>query len=212
MIHPTNRRAYWEAWYQKDEAPKHPTSFALFVEEQLPKAAAILELGCGNARDTAFFAQQGHPVIAIDASETAIANNTKRFGHLPCTFLPCDFADLGSLTLPIPINALYSRFVLHAIPEPLEENILDYAATILPHGAWMFHEFRTTNDPLMREGTSISANERLCGHYRRFIDLGAFTEKLAKKGFSIESTFEGRGVAVLGKSDPVVARVAARKP
>ena len=109
------------------------------------------------------------------------------------------------------INALYSRFVLHAIPESLEDAILDFAEQVLPPGGRMLHEFRTTKDALKEKGQALSANERLTDHYRRFIDADAFREKLQKRGWKEVFFVESDGLAVFGEDNPVVARIVVEK-
>ena len=51
-----------------------PSNFALECYKELKKHGAkkILDLGCGQGRDTIFFASNGIEVIAIDSSKVAI--------------------------------------------------------------------------------------------------------------------------------------------
>ena len=48
---------------------------------KLPKSR-VLVLGCGSGNDAAFFAEQGHFVMAVDFSHEAIALAQKKYGHL----------------------------------------------------------------------------------------------------------------------------------
>src|SRR5215207_4217442 len=56
-----------------------PTEFARDVERLLPRASQVLELGCGEGDDAAFFAQRGHTVIATDIAEAALAKARRRY-------------------------------------------------------------------------------------------------------------------------------------
>lgn len=76
----------------------------------------------------------------------------------------------------------------------------------------MLHEFRTTRDPLSRQGERLSATERWTDHYRRFIDTTAFRTKLKQLGLQEIAFHEGTGMATFGEEDPVVARIVVQKP
>jgi hypothetical protein len=64
---------------------------------------------------------------------------------------------------------------------------------------------------MSRLGEVLSPTERIHGHYRRFIVLDEFRDRLTKRGFVIENEVESNGLAVYGEEDPVVIRVTARK-
>lgn len=178
----------------------------------------MIEFGCGNGRDSFAFMQAGHHVIALDGCEVAIARNQERYEELRPQgrgrFIAQNFAELGTVdyTDMRDTNIAYSRFVLHAIPEALEEALLDYCWRILPSGGRMLHEFRTTRDPLSQKGEALSNNERLTDHYRRFINTDHFRRKLVAKGWKETFFTESNGLAVYGEEDPVVARIIAQKP
>lgn len=66
-------REYWNSYYKSIEGKKvEPSNFAVYVEEMLPQDAHLLELGCGNGRDSLYFLSKGHDVIAVDGSDAAI--------------------------------------------------------------------------------------------------------------------------------------------
>lgn len=154
------------------------------------------------------------PVIALDACEVAIADNLQYQQSLSLKtqgeFLTLDFAKLDQLETK-DSNTLYSRFVLHAIHESLEDKILDYATTHFASGGKMLHEFRTIRDPLMQQGDVLSETERLTTHYRRFLNPDVFREKLAVRGWKELFFVESDELAVFGDENPVVARIVAEK-
>lgn len=51
-------------------------------EELLQYGAKILDLGCGNGRDSKYFAQQGYNVIAVDPSQ-AMCEQTRIYARVP---------------------------------------------------------------------------------------------------------------------------------
>jgi SAM-dependent methyltransferase len=180
----------------------------------LPENSRILELGCGNGRDSFAFLHRDLPVIALYACQVAIADNLKYQESLNLKtkgkFLTFYFADLDALNIDN-VNTIYSRFVLHAIPENLEDKILDFATEKLPKGGRMLHEFRTIRDPLMQQGEVLSETECLTTHYRRFLNPDVFREKLAMRDWKEIFFVESDGLAVFGNENPIVARIVAEK-
>ena len=205
--------SYWDQWYSARKAPRRESQFAAWVQKSYLRGTdAILELGCGNGRDSFYFLQHGHTLLALDGSSTAIERNTDRLGRSD-VFHCIDFADLQSFTHNklADISIVYSRFVLHAVPDDVESIMLDFMARVLPAGGRMMHEFRTIRDPLAQKGENLGGTERFTDHYRRFIDPFTLVTKIRSRGFRIEFFAEGHGFAVLGDDDPVVARLVAVK-
>ncbi|MBR1420406.1 MAG: methyltransferase domain-containing protein [Selenomonadaceae bacterium] len=82
---------YWNQYYSEH---KHypPSLFAQSLESKLQPNMKLLELGCGNGRDSIFFDKLGVNVTAIDASQTAI--DMLRREHPNINFICGDFVDL----------------------------------------------------------------------------------------------------------------------
>ena len=72
--------SFWEQFYaDKADAIAQPSPFATWcLEEQFAPETTLLELGCGNGRDSFAFLQAGHSVIAVDGCAPAIEKNTAR--------------------------------------------------------------------------------------------------------------------------------------
>ncbi|MDW0195357.1 MAG: methyltransferase domain-containing protein, partial [Nitrososphaeraceae archaeon] len=72
----------WDRVYSKNSFffGEEPSSFAILCYEDLSKygCTKLLELGCGQGRDTIFFALKGLDVHAIDSSKVAIKNLNER--------------------------------------------------------------------------------------------------------------------------------------
>lgn len=214
---------FWRGFYARTVASgqlRHtPSPFAQWcLQTQFKPGTRILELGCGNGRDSFAFLHHGLPTVAVDGCEMAIADNRRHYqqhadeNKAAGEFHALNFIrleQLGALTNgeQEQVNTLYTRFVLHAIPEVLEDTILTWATEHLPQGTQMWHEFRTLRDPMMREGEHLSANERLTDHYRRYLDPDVFRAKLKALGWEEVFFVEADGLAKFGEQDPVVARV-----
>lgn len=208
-----SRVQYWDSYYKKRKAPINPSSFAIFCNENyLDKNCHVLEFGCGNGRDSFYFSKT-HRVTAIDESRVVVeASRTRAMqeGVLSLDFLHGEFGRKIP-GLPNEVDAIYGRFVIHAMPEDAEARVLRESWRLLRNGGKFFLEFRTIHDPLMAKGMQFGENERITDHYRRFIDFKEFCVKLSYLGFNLEFAIEKQGLAAHGSDDPIVGRIVAIK-
>lgn len=205
---------YWNSYYEKSIAPSTASSFAEFCkQEYILDGKVIFEIGCGNGRDSFFFSKT-NSLISIDASETAITRNQQYAldnGITSIRFISGFFGDTD-LMINENVDYIYSRFVLHAMDETFENSVITLSSRILNPGGLFLAEFRTTKDPLAKQGVSVGKNERITDHYRRFIDASMMISKLDSAGFEVLYSIEDNGLAVYRDDDPVVARIVARIP
>lgn len=218
----TKRNAeFWERFYTKGGPTRKSSPFAQWcLGEYLSDGnCRLLELGCGNGRDAFTFSRAGIPTLAVDSSPVAVAQNVAHRDGLPVrgtiAFHTLDLTDtdaLMALTMDWShvngaVNVIYSRFLLHAVPEKIEDTILALAKILLPSGGIMCHEFRTTGDPLKDRGTRISEDERWTDHYRRFLDFEGFRHKVMMAGWEELVAVESAGLSPYKGEDPVVGRL-----
>ena len=69
---------YWDRYYSKTNGIETPSTFASYVSDLIKKGESILELGCGNGRDSFYFAKKGFHVFAIDQSKIVINRIKKK--------------------------------------------------------------------------------------------------------------------------------------
>lgn len=203
------RDDHWSGFYRKHAAVTLPSPFAQDCLGKLKPSQRLLEIGCGNGRDAAFFAAQGFQVTAIDKSQAAIDAGLER-NDRGIEYICCDVVDVAG-RVSGKFGVVYSRFSLHAMTRTEEERAIAAAYDLLSPGGTFCIECRSINDPLARAGDVLSPDERIAGHYRRFIVLAELLDKLNKQGFEILEQVESNGLAVFGDEDPVVIRVLAAK-
>lgn len=199
---------YWNHYYEniRNDLVK-PSSFAVYVEKLLIPQAHILELGCGNGRDSMFFLSKGHNVVAVDGSDAAIDMLNDFTRNMERALFVCDdFVKCHSI-YQLPFDCIYSRFTLHAITEEQEDELIDNVKEGLCEEGLFCIEARTIHDEIYGLGEKIGENEYIYNdHYRRFIDVERFESKLKKKGFEIITLEEKRGFSKTDDSDPVLMR------
>ena len=201
---------HWDEYYKKDNVPAYPSPFAEYVANKLSNQQTILEVGCGNGRDATFLASQGHLVTGLDRSSEAIELCKKLYSDDSLEFFFGTITDIAKINKK-KYDLIYSRFVIHAMSLNEEIKTLNMSHKLLNKDGQFFIECRSINDPLSRKGDILSNTERIEGHYRRFIILEEFKQRLVQVGFKLFKTIESNGLAKFGKDDPVVIRIHAIK-
>lgn len=205
-------REYWNKYYREIVGKNMvPSNFAVEVNKRLSPASHVMELGCGNGRDSLYFLSQGHNVIAIDGSDAAIDMlNEVTKNNEDALFVCDDFVKCHAL-YQMQYDCVYSRFTLHAITEEQENELLSNAKMALSSGGILCIEARTIHDEIYGEGIKVAHNAyEYDKHFRRFIDVDEFREKLEKLGFTIDLLVESQGFSKTDESDPVLMRCIAR--
>ncbi len=205
-------REYWNRFYSSAARQlSMPSDFAVFVADYLTVGKHLLELGCGNGRDSFLFLKLGLRVTGIDASDYIIKIlNNNILGNEKALFICDDFVKF------IPKNTVkydyvYSRFTLHAISECQEDQLLKNMRTFLTNDGIFFVEARTVNDDLYGKGIRVNKNAFIYDdHYRRFIDANEFRIKLERMKFEILLFEEKTGFSKTESSDPMLMRCIAR--
>jgi tellurite methyltransferase len=206
--------SYWDSFYDHKSAAESPSSFALFIQTRFSIQPNLIDVGCGNGRDTFFFSRCRERVVGIDASPTAIAN-CEQFkqsrGDRNVEFAVANISimrDLQSLFERIDLAGsclFYARFFLHAINEEAQNVFLDFFAERMTPNCIMCLEFRTAED---RDGYKAFGDD----HYRRFIDPDRLSFDSARRGLKTEYFDHGKGLAVYNGEDPYIARLVFSRP
>jgi len=171
---------YWKNFY-KTHTTREPSSFARFCLKYINKE--VVDVGCGDGRDSYYFAKNGVYVHGIDkATKPKKAHNV--------TFHQTDFRKVEFCKIPV-----YARFFLHAISGTAVRKLINKCNSIV-----MF-EFRNTGDV-----PTIYTN-----HERNMVDGLNIVEDLRKRGFKILWYQLDRGLAKFKGEDPLICRIVARK-
>ncbi|WP_028547141.1 class I SAM-dependent methyltransferase [Paenibacillus taiwanensis] len=203
--------SYWDNYYTKAEASNEPTKFATDILSVLEKGKTLIELGCGNGRDSLFFAANDIRVIAIDQSKNAISKLQSNYANENIQFAAKDFIRSNVLKTNN-YDYVYSRFTLHSITEEEEDILLNNVYNSMKTGGQFFIEARSIKDEIYGLGKQVGKNSYYYNeHYRRFIVLDELVQKLQLIGFQISSMVEGNNYAVYKDENPVVIRVIAKK-
>lgn len=209
------RRRHWDRLYRgilRVQVPKRHSGFAAWTLPQLPVGAVLLDVGCGNGRDTLWFARHGVSVVGFDFAPDAIRLCRARVKQerVVASFRPLnlyDFRDTltrGSViahTLPKP-RVLYARFMLHALEDGGRRNLWRLADMVLRGDGLGFFEFRTHRDATLPHHHH--------DHFRKFLEPDQVCSEIEAAGGLIEARVEGTGLSPYGDEDPDLCRLRVR--
>ena len=208
-------KKYWTEYYAQNSKPTIASTFAEFVLPYLNENKNLIELGCGNGRDSLYFVQNNINVIAVDQvqSEIDYLNNNHKEDNI--IFICDDFTNLentdNNIINDINFDYIYSRFTFHSINESKEDKTLDWIENNLSKGGFFLLEARSINDPMFKQGDMLSETENFTNHYRRYMDLDKIIEKLESRHFEILFRIEDNDLAVYKEDNPYVIRIIAKK-
>lgn len=150
----------WDKIYEKDGSffGEKPSDFAISCYDTMKdRTKTILELGCGQGRDSLFFASKSIEVKALDYSRFAIEQLSKRAKQ---TGLPIE-ASVCDTTKPLPFNddefdAVYSHmlFSMKFSREQLKF-IFKEIRRILRNDGFHFFSVRNRNDKFYGKGIRV---------------------------------------------------------
>lgn len=163
-----------------------PSDFCIYMCNNYDlKNKRILELCCGNGRDSYYISDKCKEIFAIDlATKPKDRGNLKFFQKDILSFFK-EKTEEFDLT--------YCRFGMHSVNETIESEILKNSNEI-------FLEFRSDKDDSYVED-----------HYRRKINGNDFLKKMMDFGFEIVYYKESKGLAIFKNQDPIIIRVIAKR-
>lgn len=203
-----DRADYWKRIYagqQEQNRLTPPSQFAAFIINEISRDTTVFDIGCGNGRDSLFFAQYGHKVFGFDQALPAITlaqDRAAKWALTQCSFHQAETRDdiiYNKIAKASDTSVcVYARFFLHAITEEEQAAFFQRLGTCIMPGSTVAFEFRTVAD---------AESEKVAGlHYRRFQTLESVVEALDANGFSLLYAEEGVGFAKHQTEDAVVGR------
>jgi len=162
----------------------------------------LLDLGCGNGRDTVYLNKRtGSCFVGLDACPAAVeaAKTLAEHHDVNCNFIRADACAAADIYAGV--QGVYSRFFFHSISCSVQHDILELLQANLREPACLYIEVRAASKAAAGH---VETND---GHYRRLIHAETFFEELHVAGFDVVWTECGRGLARFGNDDPVILRI-----
>lgn len=202
---------YWNKYYNQNIAPTKPSAFAIDILGYLKQGNKLVELGCGNGRDSILFSEKGIDVVAIDQSEQSINNLKAKYCKNGINFIADDFIETKFLEEK-EFHYAYSRFTIHSISEQEEDKLVKRVYSSLKDQGLFFIEVRSVKDDIYGLGEQVGRNTYIYNdHTRRFVVMEELVEKLKLEGFKIVLADEDKNYAIHKEENPIVIRIIAEK-
>lgn len=216
-------KTYWRDFYSRHKIGVEPSLFAKFVYKNYllesincdtnkrtkSNAPSLLELGCGNGRDSLYFANNGIDTTAIDQvqeemeflndyvetlqnSKHSLVDSTKETRqsiHLQNNprFLCGDFTQLDDFSFQQQFDCIYSRFTLHSISKAQQDKTLADCLKYCKDGGILAIEVRGEKNSLCGKGKAVENESNAFiydNHYRRFLNFTQTLQEIESLRFS----------------------------
>jgi thiopurine S-methyltransferase len=141
--------AFWRERWQQGRIGFHEARVNAFLERHLDRLAGdsrVLVPMCGKSEDLAFLAAHGHEVIGVELVEDAVRAFWAEHGLEPRIAVRDSFTEYAAPSITMlagdmfattrellgPIDAIYDRAALVALPDELRRRYVDHLRTLLP--------------------------------------------------------------------------------
>lgn len=202
----SKNKEHWESFYSNDQNLSYPSQFAAFVATVLKESDFLIDLGCGNGRDTVFLLEYVKKIAGVDKCNVATEKLNEKLKNTNGCAYTHSFGDdanqilleklgLGSVAMRV---VFYSRFFFHSIDDNAQNSVFDFLCCSAKPGDLFCFEFRTSGDEFR--------DKIYMDHERRYINFNSFLDILSGKGFRVMYSLESTGLAFYRGEDPVVGR------
>ena len=208
---------YWANFYAHVTYDSGSTFQA--AVDSLPDAPkSIVDIGCGDGRDSFAFGRAGRKVVGIDRSHIGVQHASKHSAELGLgelvSFRAIDVSDVDAVRAvltevtsdsPDAPVLFYMRFFLHSIPADVQDGLLTVISEVARPNDVLAAEFRTDKDEAL---TKVHG-----GHFRRYQNAADFRASLVGQyGFDqVLTEDQGTGLSPYRDEDPELYRVIARR-
>jgi tellurite methyltransferase len=157
-----------------------PSTFAQELAALLPRRARVLDLGCGEGRDSVFFARLGFEVTGVEVSRAGL-RKAERLARQRGVEVQWIRADMARLRLAGPFDLVYSCGAIHYVPREERPYLIDQLKGVTRPGG--YHGFIVFTDETVyaEKGELIDyfAPGELRRCYPEWLVLGAHQDSIA---------------------------------
>lgn len=186
-----NKRSYWDGVYSRSSGNTEPSPFILWILEAYPhlmRSGEVIDMCCGNGRDTDEISSCGIEVTGVDAFTARLScpDQRKSFSRSSIVDYTANHRCPG---------VLYCRFGFHAITETEQSLLIDWCSDIL------IAEMRSDRGNFVPDSS----------HARRLINAEELFSQVSACGYRVLFFSESRGYAAKEGEDPYIIRIIAKR-
>jgi tellurite methyltransferase len=153
-----NNETYWnEKWQNNSHNQNQANPFAIkalnYIKNNFKKPTIkLLDLGCGNGRDSLFFANNGAEVLAVDISEQALSSLKQSNPNISTQLQNFEYLNLPKNSFDI----IYAHLSLHYFNTDKTLEIFNTVKSALKPGGVFFIKVKSIQDWQYGEGKQIA--------------------------------------------------------
>lgn len=182
-----NQKEMWDQIHARGGLEQYgvlPSDFAIKIEKNIARRAArLLELGCGEGGDAAYFAVLGHDVVATDFSKVVVERASRRFFNV-------DFRVTDIENLPFEDNSfdvVYANLSLHYFDDVLTRRVFGSIARLLSGGGQLAFRCKSIYSQSEKENaTEIAPNIYDKGGHLRHLFSTDYVEDVTSGLFRLD--------------------------
>lgn len=171
-----------DAWKDGERGLANPMAFLVAEEREPLQGKHVLDLGCGDLRDSAVFVEGGASVVAVDSSEGSLA-------HAEALGAQVEFVRSSIEEYAFPEKAfdiVYAHLSLHYFDDSTTRSLFARIARSLKPGGVFYVKCKSTKDPLYGQGELVGPDMYISGHVRHFFSPQYLDECLRAHFINIE--------------------------
>ncbi len=197
--------------YRRAEIPSRGSTFAAWVHDRIPADATVVDLGCGNGRDSGWFTRHGHRVIAFDFAGVAIRQTSRLLARRRATEPDVRVLVLNDTRTVLLTGAelaretasphLCARGLVGCLDEEARRNLWRLGSMALRRGGALFLEYAAAQPGLP---------ERTADGLGRRVDTDLLVHEIEAAGGRVVHREVGPGQDLFDGTDPATARLEVR--
>ncbi|MFP4645960.1 MAG: class I SAM-dependent methyltransferase [Candidatus Woesearchaeota archaeon] len=169
----------WDAIWESKEL-EEANEFARRSLSRIKDAnlKTLLDLGCGDGRDSLFFASEGLTVTSVDYSENGIKKLNELSKEKGLKINPIQ-TDMRKIDFPDnSFDVIYAHLSLHYFDDEETTMLFENLFRILKQDGLIFIKCKSVEDPLYGQGEKVGEHMYKKGHLRHFFSEEYMKEKL----------------------------------
>jgi len=172
-----NESNYWKnKWSDRPLEPANNFAKRAYELIKTRSYKSLLDLGCGDGRDSIYFSNKGIKVTALDFSESGINKLKNQNSKIDCIFEDIKNINLGENSF----DVIYAHLSLHYFDDETTDKIFDNLFRILRKGGLIFIKCKSVDDVLCGQGEKVGENMWKKRYTRHFVTKEYMTENLKK--------------------------------
>jgi|2_EtaG_2_1085320.scaffolds.fasta_scaffold17291_2 SAM-dependent methyltransferase len=199
----SKNKSYWNNFYKSkiSKSLVGNSNFAnftlniiknVFYSEDILPTKTLLDIGCGNGRDTYYFRDNGIEANGIDLS---------------CNINLPYFRQIDALSLLEKHDIYYLRFFLHTLEEHQMNQLMKNLLESMSDESYIFIETRSTHGITDLEKSETNFCSKIGKNHFRMLYSHHYLEEKFKKDFKIIFSMEDIGFAPFRGEDPFTIRM-----